>query len=263
MQKETLEKISEKLSVNRENYMESLRHNLDMCLSKTRLTIKSLAERADIPFSTLNNILYSNLSDCKVSTAVRLARALHISVDELIGCGTLTDRERGVLKNIRGLPEHSRYLVEWFIQHQTKLQNSRHRKPGKTIPVMNLKKDAAGNLCLTNDFDKLDISHVSGIIRHQIYLGIRLGCSRYMPHYSPYDILLIANDRPPLTHENSVLIFDEKLFITIRRIPGEDTRQTPKYYSIRDGKFRVSENNVDEILGYVAGIYQDGDGSQT
>ena len=26
-----------------------------------------------------------------------------------------------------------------------------------------------------------------------------------------------------------------------------------KYYSIRDGKFRLEEDNVDEVIGYIAG----------
>lgn len=104
MNKEKLYKISGKLSVDRENYMTSFRKNLDMYISESDFTIKSLSETADIPFSTLNNILYGNLSDCKVSTIVRLACALHTTVDELLGSGTLSDTESHALSSARTLP---------------------------------------------------------------------------------------------------------------------------------------------------------------
>ena len=47
-------------------------------------------------------------------------------------------------------------------------------------------------------------------------------CDHFMPTYSPYGILLIANDR------------------------------NAKYYSIRDDKYRIDEKDVDEVIGYVA-----------
>lgn len=254
MKKEISNHISKKFSVNSENYMESLRHNLDLCISETDLTIKSLAEEADIPFSTLNNILYADLTDCKVSTVVRLARALNLTLDELIGCGTLKREEQAALSATRNLPEHSRYLIAWFIQRQMELQNARSNESEKVIPVMRLLKDNLGNLRPTNEFDALDISHIANTMRSKIFLGIRLRCDRYMPRYSPYDILLIANDRPPLTHEDSVLIYGGNLYIAKRRTSGEDSRQAAKYYSIRDNKYRVNENRVDNVMGYIADV---------
>ena len=69
-----------------------------------------------------------------------------------------------------------------------------------------------------------------------------------MPHYSPYDILLIANDRNPQGHEDSLLRIDGCLYIARRKIENG----VAKYYSIRDGKFRKNEDDVDEVIGYIA-----------
>lgn len=251
MQKEKIQKVSRKLSIDRENYMDSLKKNLDMFISETDLTIKSLSEAADIPLSTLNNILYSNLSDCKVSTIVRLARALHVSVDELLGSGTLSDGERFSLASARILPEHSRYLIQWFIHRQLEIQNSSERKSNKIIPIMSLDTDSTGNLHTTNNYHKLDITHLPDDKRPQIFLGIKLGCDYYMPYYTPYDTLLIANDRKPKSNENSVIIYGNQVFIAHRKVEYEGNQEIAKYYNIRNDRFFVNEEDVDEVIGYI------------
>ena len=69
-----------------------------------------------------------------------------------------------------------------------------------------------------------------------------------MPTYSPYDILLIANDRNAKTNENVLIRTDGNLFITKRKVENG----LVKYYSIRDGKFRLNENDIDKVVGYIA-----------
>ena len=58
MDKEKLNKISTKLTSNKENYMESFKKNVDLYVKQPDITIRELAEEAGIPFSTLNNFLY-------------------------------------------------------------------------------------------------------------------------------------------------------------------------------------------------------------
>lgn len=251
MQEEKILKISRNLSIDRENYMDSLRKNLDMFISETDFTIKSLSEAADIPPSTLNNILYGNLSDCKVSTIVRLARALRVSADELLGCGTLSEAESYSLASARSLPEHSRYLIQWFIRRQLEIQNNCERKSNKIIPIMSLETDSTGNLHTTNKYHKLDITHLPDDKRPQIFLGIKLGCDYYMPYYTPYDILLIANDRKPKSNENSVIIYGNQVFIAHRKVEYEENQEIAKYYNIRNDRFFVNEDDVDEVIGYI------------
>ena len=41
---------------------------------------------------------------------------------------------------------------------------------------------------------------------------------------------------------------DGNLFIAKRKVENG----LVKYYSIRDGKFRLNENDIDEVVGYIA-----------
>lgn len=89
MKKDRIKEISTHLSVNRVNYMLSFRGNLHEFLNEPDMTVYKLADEANLPYSTLNSLLYGNSNDTKLSTAVALARAFGISVDELVGCGTM------------------------------------------------------------------------------------------------------------------------------------------------------------------------------
>lgn len=257
LKKERLNQLSKNLSTNGDNYMESFRQNLHMYLNESDITIKSLSECADVPFSTLNNILYSDVLDCKTSTVVKLAKALNITVDELLGCGTLSEKERKAISSARNLPEYYKYLITWFINRQVDLQRNTFKENEKSIPVMTLKADEDGTLHTTHTFKTVNISTVSIRIRPQIFMGIEMAYDYYMPDYSPYDILLIANDRKPKQSENSVIIYGNNLFLAHRKEVAENGTLIGKYYSIRDGKYRVDENDVDDVIGYIAGVYHE------
>jgi hypothetical protein len=80
-------------------------------------------------------------------------------------------------------------------------------------------------------------------------MGIKTSVDHYMPHYTPYDILLIANDRYPKPSEDSVIIYGDNVFIVRRHSCGNGHYE---YLSIRDSRFRCSESDIDNVIGYVA-----------
>lgn len=101
---------------------------------------------------------------------------------------------------------------------------------------------------MTTNYRHIDITDIGEEYRSKVFFGITMPCDNYMPIYSPYDILLVANDREPYCNENSLLRIDGQLRIAKRRVENG----LAKYYSIRDGKFRINENDVDEVIGYIA-----------
>ena len=94
MKKKKLKDYVKNLTANQNDYMSSFRKNIDLYVSDKDITLSDIAEEADIPFSTLRTFLYGNASDCKLSTAVKLARAFGVSVDEIVEIGRASCRER-------------------------------------------------------------------------------------------------------------------------------------------------------------------------
>ena len=247
MQNEKLKKMSLNLCANKHDYMKSFRKNVDMYISEKDITLREVAEIADMPFDTLKNFLYKDSADCKLSTAVKLARALNVSIDELVGAETINEVSRESIAICRNLPDNELYLVRWYIRYIDSL-NKKNEPHKRYVSVMELECNANGNLKMTSNYRHIDITDIGEEYRSKIFFGITMPCENYMPTYSPYDILLIANDREPYRNENSLLRIDGQLRIAKRKVENG----IAKYYSIRDGKYRIDEKDVDEVIGYVA-----------
>lgn len=228
------------------DYMSAFRSNVLLYISENNLTLKELAEWSDLSVDTLKSFLYKNPKDCKLSTAVSLAKAMGVSIDELVGADTINPITRENIAICRNLPDNALYMVRWYIRHQYYLYNQK-TKGEKIVSVMQAQCALNGNLKWTNNYTQLDITDLDKEVVSKILFGIKLSCEHYMPHYSPYDILLIANDRQPIFNEDSAIMVDDNLFIVRRKIENG----VAKYYSIRDGRHLIDEKDVDEIIGYI------------
>ena len=246
LEKEKLKKISKNLSANRDDFISAFRHNLFMYIDEKDITIKDISEESDVPFSTLNTFLYGNSKDIKLSTAVKLAKALNVSIDELIGAETINEVSRESITICRNLPDNALYLIRWYIRYIDSL-NKKNEPHRRYVSVMELECNHNGNLKITTNYRHIDITDIGEEYRSKVFFGITIPCEHYMPTYSPYDILLIANDRNAKINENVLIRTDGNLFIAKRKVENGIV----KYYSIRDGKFRLSEDEVDEVIGYI------------
>ena len=249
MEKEKLKELSLKLSSDSNDYMSAFRKNLFMYVDEKDITIKEISETADIPFSTLNSFLYGKTNDVKLSTAVKLAKALKISIDELVGAETISDVSRESIAICRNLPDNALYLIRWYIRYIDSL-NKKNEPNKRYVSIMELECNHNGNLKITTNYRHIDITEIGEEYRSKVFFGITIPCDHYMPTYSPYDILLIANDRDAKENENVLIRTDGNLFLAKRKIENG----IAKYYSIRDGKFRLDEDNVDEVIGYIAHV---------
>ena len=94
------------------------RDALDKLMEEHDYTIKETAEIADLSYDTFKTFLYDKeAKDCRLSTAVKIARAFHISIDELVGAGTIEPQGLESIKVYRTLPQGSRRFLDWQIQN--------------------------------------------------------------------------------------------------------------------------------------------------
>jgi len=253
MESEHLRKLSRKLVAEPTNYMNSFRRNIQMYIDEKNITLADIAERADISIETIKTLLYGKAADCKLSTAVSLARALEVSVDELIGAGTLESVVTESIQITRNLPDHLIYFIRWAIRYHEKQLEAKVITP-KAINVMSADCSNAGNLLMTNNFDLVDIHDLEDFVRYKVFMGFRIPCNNYMPVMTEGDILLLANDRNPLQNEMVVVVTKGFAKIVRRKEELVEGRKTARYYSIRNGQFLVDENTIDEIIGYVVKV---------
>lgn len=249
MKNEKLKEISMNLCSDKQNYMSSFRKNVDMYVSDREITLREIAEKADMPFDTLKNFLYKDSADCKLSTAAKLAKSLQVSIDELIGAETIPELTRESLKICRNLPDNDLMLVRWFIRCLADL-NSQNVPNKRYVKVMLPEEDNDGNCKLVSKFENLEITDLKEPLRSKIFIGFRIISDYYMPYYKPGDIVLIANDRPAKPNEHALVRVGNYVFIVKRSVSDG----VAKLYSIRDNKYRIDESEIDEVVGYIVKV---------
>lgn len=230
--------------------MKNFKKSICMHITQADMTIKDLAEISDIPFSTLNSILYKDIKNCMISTAVSLSKALHVSIDELINCETISEEERHILSSVRLLPKHAKQLILWIIKQQVQIYRNNDPQKNKVISVMRPVHKDFGGILPSNDFFPLDISSRSDDVKSKVFLGVELSSENYMPYYSPYDVLLVANDRTASLREHCIVIYYGKLYIT-RKIHVDCDYL---YIPLCDDRLYMREKELDDMVGYVADV---------
>lgn len=261
MEKKKLNELSIKLTSNRDDFMYSFRKNVDLYVAEKDITLSNIAESADIPFSTLRTFLYGDSNDCKLSTAVKLARALGVSIDELVGAETIEPETRECIALSRNLKDHNRYVIRSFVRHQ---YNTHGNKDGieKEISVF-LPECRNGRLLTTNIYKPLVIDHLDNSTRSRVCMGIKVPCHHYEPYFMKNEILLLGSDRDGFNNEKCVVSHNGNYYICIKKITTTaDGKKDIKYVSLMDGhNVLFTPSTIDDKIGYIVGFMEPDDPS--
>lgn len=251
-----MSQLSMRLVAEPDDYMHSLRTNLYMYIGEKDITLQQISDEADIPISTLKTLCYGDAKDCHISTVIKLARVFHVSVDELIGSGTIPKETCESLALMRTLPESFRYFVRWIIRFYKDMLAA-NPVMEKAVEVINARCDGEGNLMVTSDMEVSDISDYPLDIRTKIFMGISIPCNNYEPYYFKGDILYIAHDRRPREHEHVIVCIAENIWILRARrelVSSEDPTVITRYYTIKDDRLFATDKDVQSIMGYVVKV---------
>lgn len=226
---------------------ETFRQNIWRYAEEHEMTIVDVANSSDIPINTINSFLHNVSNDMKVSNVAKIAKTFNVSIDELVGADTMKDLTKESLAMSRRLPDNDLYLVRWFIRYLNTL-NAKTEPNKRYISAIIPTLTNNGDFKVSTNYEKIEITDLKEPLRSKIFVGCRITSDHYMPHYIPGNVILIANDRPPMQNENVVVRTGKYLFIVKRKIEDGKAR----YYSIRDDKYRIDESEVDELIGYIA-----------
>lgn len=254
LSKKELGKESGRLIAKPDNYMKSFRENLLMYGEHKEVTLQEVSELADIPISTLKSLIYGGSKDCSLGTAIKLAKVFGVSVDELVGSGTIAPQTCESIQIMRTLPESFTHFVRWEIRfHHDMLKSVPDAK--KCIEVLQLSVGENGNLINNNKMSFLDISNQGDFILPKIFVGVRIPNNVYAPDYFEGDILLLANDRQAMEGERVVVCVKTNVWVLECHYDiGDDGKKRACFYSIRDGSLKCCEDAARQIIGYVVRV---------
>lgn len=229
----------------------TLRRNMEMYVQDADITIRDISERSGVPIATINHLLYQNQQGIRLSTVIALAKALEVSIDELVGCQTMAKEMRESVKICRGLPENALLLIRYFIRHQQMLY-SRSRK-SHCISIFTPKYEN-GILATTNVSEMVDLENFPSNVQSKAYTGIRIPNEKYMPYYMENEIVLVACDRKAVKGEHCIITSNGGIYIVKKDEIIEDGVKTKRYISIFENADIIPDNKVDDKIGYIVGF---------
>ena len=254
IKQEKIWEIAQNFVSNKDDVMDAFRKNCFMILEAKCITLREWAELADVSFSTLNSFLYGNSKTCDINLPIKLARAIGVTVDELLGSGTMSEGTRECVSKCRRLPMHFVNLARSYIRHIFKLFLKTASKEPRLVMLPECKN---GHLQTTNVTTEIDVSHLEKSIQSRIAHCLCVPCDHYEPYFMKDEIILLAVDRDGQNGEICVISHGGEYYIVRKKSFIEDGIKRWKYVSLfTDVEFL--KEDIDDKLGYVIGfLYPD------
>jgi len=254
IKQEKIWEIAQNFVSNKDDVMDAFRKNCFMILEAKCITLREWAELADISFSTLNSFLYGNSKTCDINLPIKLARAIGVTVDELLGSGTMSEGTRECVSKCRMMPTHFVNLARSYIRHIYKLFQKTASKEPRLVMLPECRN---GHLQTTNVTTEIDVSHLEKSIQSRIAHCLRVPCDHYEPYFMKDEIILLAVDRDGQNDEICVISHNGEYYIVRKKSFFDDGIKRWKYISLFT-EVEFLKEDIEDKLGYVIGfLYPD------
>lgn len=177
-------------------------------LNTRGLSVQEFAEMCDLPVETIRNIYYGKSVDPKLSTALKIADALELGVNCLVGRCQHTHAERTIIHNYRACGKHGKSIIELIARYEASATKNERDSHGKhkipcLFPQGDMRKGIVYDLCETNDIE----TNVA-----DAYIALQMTNNDFAPLYCKGDILLFE-DRFPSQGEVAAFLKNDRVYI--------------------------------------------------
>lgn len=185
-----------------------LGERLRSILNERDISIYEFAKMCDLPLDTVKGIYYGKSVDPKLSTAAKMAEALHMSINCLMGKCEHTAAERAILQNYRSCGKHGKSVIEIIARYEASAVKIERDAKGKhkipcIVPHGDVRKGIVLETCETIEIDT-SVENAD--------IAVQLTMNDFAPLYCKDDILLLEN-RFPANGEMAVFYTTDKAYI--------------------------------------------------
>lgn len=178
-------------------------------LAARKISKEEFAIMCDLPMETVRNIYYGKTPDPKVSTVMKMAKALEISVNCLMGQCQHTLDERVLLQHYRGCGNHGKSLILFTAKYECLTAKDERDAIGKRpIRCIIPTKDNIRQGVVYDEADAEEIYTTNA----EACMGIKMTNNDLVPLYCKGDVILVAN-RFPANKDYGVFYKDGRIYI--------------------------------------------------
>ena len=185
-----------------------LGERLRTLLNERNLTVNEFAEMCGLPVETIRNIYYGKSTDPKLSTAFKIADALNLNVNCLMGKCPHTSAERALIHNYRRCGKHGKSVIELSARYEASaIKNEREGIDRHKIPCImprgEIRKGIVYDLCETVEIETTI---------KDAFIAIQMTNNDLAPMYCKNDIIMFE-DRIPENGEMSAFFKGDRVYI--------------------------------------------------
>lgn len=177
-------------------------------LAERNLSIAEFAEMCDLPVETVKNVYYGRTNDPKLSTVVKMAEHLEMSINCLIGKCPHTSAEKMIINNYRACGKHGKSIIELVAKYEAgsikadRESIGKHKIPG-IIPHGDVRNGIVYETCESIEIE----TSVK-----EAYFAIQMTNNDFAPKFCKGDILLFEN-RFPHNEEKAAFFKGDRIYI--------------------------------------------------
>lgn len=167
-----------------------------------------LADMCDLPVETIRNIYYGKTPDPKISTIMKISKALNITVNCLMGECSHSSEERALLQFFRSCGNHGKSVIMLSAKYEALMAKEEREASGKhSVPCLIPQGDIYQGII----YDKCEIVDIF-TSKEEAYVAIKMSNNDLVPVYCKGDTILIEN-RFPSNNEYGVFYNDGRAYI--------------------------------------------------
>lgn len=227
-----------------------LGERLRAVLNERQISVYEFAKMCDLPIDTVKGIYYGKSVDPKLSTAAKMADALGMSINCLMGKCPHTLAERTLIRNYRSCGKHGKSVIEIIARYEaTAAKAERDAKEKHKIPCVvpsgNIHKGIVLDTCETVEIE----TSIEGAD-----IAIQFTNNDLAPLYCKNDILLLEN-RFPSSGEMAVFYTSDKAYI--RKFIDENNKYRLKCLHNQGDDIILKRMDEIDYLGTVISVIRE------
>lgn len=227
-----------------------LGERLRTILPERKLSVNDFAEMCELPLETVRNIYYGKSIDPKLSTALKMARALNMSVNCLIGECPHTPEERAIIHNYRSCGKHGKSIIELIARYESRAvkierEGSEKHKIPCILPRGEIRKGIIYDLCETIEIETTV---------KDAFVAIQMTDNDLAPLFCKNDII-IFEDRFPEDGEMTAFFTADRVYI--RKFIEENGQYILKCMQRMGEDIIIKRLNEIDYIGTVIGVIRE------
>lgn len=207
-------------------------------LAERELSIAEFAEVCDLPVETVRNIYYGRTADPKLSTVMKMASALKMSVNTLVGEMKIDKEEREIIRFYRLCGRHGKAVIGLVARYEATSARAERDSPERhkvpcLVPHNDISKGIVYDTCETVEYE----TSVK-----DAYVGVKITSNDLIPRFCKGDVVLFAN-KFPKNGEYGAFLKDGRAYL--RQYVEENGQYALK--SLRSGGDDIVMKRLDQI----------------